>query len=148
MVNRSKLTIGTIFGIASALQFTAYFSKPNIPEMGLLRSASTYIRQYDGQNPREALDYIQRTLQVIAKKNPEIQEISELEKGLSQVNEEIGTSQNRMVYQPVLKSIGDKMRDASEKNSRNSWTLWAGILNGAASLTYLTNPYNWRRKKD
>jgi hypothetical protein len=143
MVKKLELAAGILFGVGSALRFTFYFSKPNMPEMDLLRCASAYVQQYDGQNPREALDYAQRTLQVVAQENPEI---SELEKELSQVNEEIGTSQNRSIDQPVLESIGEKMEDISDKNSRSSETFWEGIWYGVASLAFLANPYTWRRK--
>ena len=45
-----------------------------------------------------------------------------------------------------MESIGEKMRNISDKNSRNSENLWLGILTGVFSLAWLANPHTWRGK--
>src|SRR3989344_4793673 len=140
-MGKLQLIAGMCFGIASALQFASYYGKPNINEADLLRSTATYIQQYEGQNPREVGDYAQITLRVAAQENPGVPEISKLEKELTSIIEEIGNSQNRSIYRPLLTHLGEKMEHISDENSRSSWTLLAGILSGVASVIGFANSF-------
>ncbi len=145
ITKRLGVVAGTCFAVASALNFVSYYSKPVIPEAELLKSTAAYVQRYEGESPKEAIQYAQDTLKIAQRNNALLEDVKGLEKELVGISEGIGESKNPVVYRPVLKEFGSNIEKIADKNSRSSWALWVGILHGVASLAWLANPYTWRR---
>lgn len=143
--NKLGLIAGTVLLAVSAIKWGYYLGKPNVPEMDLLRGTSAYLQQYSEQNPAEALDYTQRTLEIVARNNPNLQGISDLEKEISQISSDIQRSSNISVYLPILNSAGEKMRTIADLNTRYSPDLWEAIFTGILAIVILD--YSYRQKR-
>jgi hypothetical protein len=138
MVNGREVMYGAVFLIASAGNFFIYNSKPYMPEMDLIKGASAYIQQYDGDKPSDAIVFAKQTLDIAARKNPDIKGISDLEKEISLINLDQGNTANPVIYKPVLKSVGDKMELIADKNPRQEWDLYFSFFAAGMGFAILS----------
>ena len=82
MVREQDIVVGAGMGLISALFFSTYaLENVETYESNLLRGTGSYIQQYEGVKPREALDYAIRTFEITREFQPE--QISSLEKEVS-----------------------------------------------------------------
>jgi hypothetical protein len=144
MVKALNIVAGIGMGALSALNFGLYATNTVTSyESQLLRGTAGYVRQYEGQNPKEALDYAQKTLKLTEQFQPE--KIGALEKELSEISTQIGETPSPNVYKPVLSSVGEKIEDASNKKTKSTMSVVAGGICALASLIWFINPATWRR---
>jgi hypothetical protein len=143
MVNM-KLIAGIGFAACTGLYFGCYYGKQNAPGMDMLKGTSAYVQQYKGENPSEALNYAKLTLELVGKKNPNLQKITYLEEEIYKINDEIGNSTNPNIYKPVLLNVGNKMKGIVRDNTRYQGYFWIALLCGLVSIVYLADPRTWR----
>ena len=144
MTKRAELALGILGAVVSASSITSYFSKTlDTYETELLKGTAGYVKKYEG-NPKEALDYIQRTLKIVenAKFQPEI--IGGLEKEVSIAIEQIGGSPT--VYRPVLDNLSEKFENASFVKMKENSSLFWGIIGGLSSALLISIGLMSKRK--
>lgn len=140
---------GGICTLASILNFTNYATKESGPEVDLLRGTSAYVQQYDGESPKDVLEYVQRTL-AIAGKNESFREgVGKLETQIVEISSQIGDSKTPSVYRPVLKNVGEEMKKVVDEKAQKSGALPWGIgLAGLALLNFGMGAYNFGKRDD
>ena len=127
-----QFAIGGICGLASGLHTFDYVTKEGGYEVDLLRGASAYVQEYDGETPKEPLEYVNNTFNVVRNNQAFKQPISELEIEVSKISEQIGDSTNPSVYKPVLNEVSSKIskvvNDKAGSRGDLPWALWFGTL--------------------
>jgi hypothetical protein len=144
-----NIVAGGICTLASVLHFSNYATKEAGPEVDLLRGTSAYVQQYQGETPKDALEYAQRTLAIVGRNDAFSEDASKLEKELQEISTQIGESKTPSVYQPVLKNIGEKIDDVLDDKARDKGSLPWGVGMGAlALLNFGLGAYNLGRRED
>ena len=104
------LAAGVCNGVTSSINFNRYISEENIQGREILRSASQYIKEYKNDDPQEAFNYLKKSIEIASKLNEnKIQELSDLEKEVISLNEEIESIKSETIYQLVFQSTADKI---------------------------------------
>lgn len=131
--------VGIICAMTSLLTFRDYVAtrKP-IMELDLLRGASAYVQQYNGESPKEALEYAQKTL-AIAGKNKSFKPYAEmLEARVAEISSQIGESSTPDVYRPVLRNISAEIAGVvQDEEARLRRFLPIGVITGIGALSIL-----------
>ncbi len=136
-------------GITLSFAIYGYEPKQNIPELHMLEGISSYIQQqYEGENPKNVLEYVQKTLAIVRKNEKFREDVSKLEKEVKDIITEIGESENPSVYQPVLENIGKKIKniELSYEEPTKRWSYIFSILLGIFGITNLA--YAAMNRKD
>ena len=141
MIKEVYLFIGILAGVTSGLNFGNYYNRRvDTYEVKLLRGAADYFQNYKGNNPKEALDYAQRTLKIAEQTNFQPEKVSELEREVSIAIEQVGESST--IYKPVLNDIGKKFEDASIVKKKKTTDLVAAISGAVGCILLLTKVIN------
>lgn len=132
------LAAGICNGVSSSINLNRYISEEDIQGRDILKGASQYIKEYKNDDPQEAFSYLKKSIEIASKLNEnKIQEISDLEKEVISVSEEIGNIKSKTIYQPVFQSTADKIEKIIKENETKSGNLIKGILFGFASGLFL-----------
>jgi hypothetical protein len=129
-----NIVAGGLCTLASVFNFSDYATKEAGLEVDLLRGTSAYVQQHQGETPKDALEYAQRTLAIVGKNDAFSEDVSKLEKELQEISIQIGESKTPSVYQPVLKNVGEKIDDILDDKARKGVSLLLGIVTGATAL--------------
>ena len=145
---KSNILLGIAMGGISMASFGGYLTKKvESYESRLLRGTAEYIRQYEGETPRQALDFVSRTLEITRQFQPE--QIGALEIEVFEINSQIGETSSPRIYKPVLVGISERIEDASEKRDNGIGGLFmVGAVSSLLSLSLLLGPtlYGQARK--
>ena len=143
------MAAGIVCTFASIFNFTNYATKESWPEVDLLRGTSAYLQSYQGETPKDALDYAQRTLAIVRKNEAFGEDAGKLEKELQEISTQIRESKTQSVYQPVLENIGEKIDDVLNDKARSAGSLPFGIATGAlALLNFGLSAHSFCRKEE
>lgn len=117
------------FGVASFLDYHSKTAKGS--EIKLLKTASSCLVENSSQrNPKEALDYTMRVIEV-CKNNPSIRyELGDLEQAISQVRTEIGNLNAPVTYQFVFSDVNSRINYILENKAKNYWDLVPVFIDG------------------
>ena len=143
---------GGICSLASVLLFSNYTTKEAGFEVDLLRGTSAYVQQYQGETPKDALEYAQRTLAIVGRNDAFSEDANKLEKELQKISTQIGEFKTPSVYQPVLKNVGEKIDDVLDDRDDKA-RIKGGLLMGIACiplalLNFGVATYHLSRRKD
>lgn len=148
---KSDYIIAAFFALVGGINSATYIKTQSnnllkSHENDLLSGASAYIEQYEGENPKEVLNYAKQTLEIVARnKDIPSEEISKLEQEISTINEEISDSPE--IYKPVLNSTGKKLQDLQSKYSKdNLGHLISAICFGFGSICFLISSKFWKKQ--
>ena len=130
----SYIVVGGFCSLASVINLSNYTIGEAGPEVDLLRGTSAYVQQYQGETPKDALEYAQRTLAIVGRNDAFSEDASKLEKELQEISTQIGEFKTPGVYQPVLKNIGEKIEDVLNDKARSEVHLFGGIMTGTLAL--------------
>ena len=104
----------------------------------ILRGASQYVKEYKNDDPQEAFNYLKKSIEIASRLNEnKIQELSDLEKEVISLSEEMGDIKSKTIYQPVFQSTADKIEKIINKNETKSGNLIKGIMFRLASGLFL-----------
>ena len=145
MIKEVSLALGILAGVGSIVSFDKYLNKAlDTHETELLKGTAGYVQKYEG-DPKEALDYVQRTLKIVEQAKFQPDKISDLEKEVSIAIKQIGESPT--VYRPVLDSISKKLEEASYIKERNSTYLVSSIVGAFGyALLLISSALTWKKK--
>ena len=121
--------------LASAYGIGSFSAKPNLDhEISILKGASAYLKSYEGDLTNAFL-YTKLSL-AAAKRNPNVKGISDLEKEIDKVEDDIKFSTNKLVYIPVLNNIAARTDDVIEYNKKEKKKAFSIWYIGTASLVF------------
>ncbi|MDD4878207.1 MAG: hypothetical protein PHO02_04170 [Candidatus Nanoarchaeia archaeon] len=143
-------------GVLAAAGITLMIAQPKNQmtyEDDLLNGAAAYVEQYDDDKPADALQYLLQTIDVAQESNVNIQGLSQLEKSVSDIRNEVvflGTYRNPpTLYHAALEETAGQARNVVYENtpSKAPRTIgYASLLAGALSLLYsITAPIRKKR---
>lgn len=117
-------------------------------ELNVLQGASSYLRNYEGNDPTKALIYTKFSLDA-AKNNPNMEGIGGLEDEVTKIENDIRTSTNKLVFKPVLDYIASRMDDVSKYNKRGDKDYLIAYLSAIAlgALGYGFYSRRWLKKE-
>ena len=119
----SYIVVGGFCSLASVINLSNYTIGEAGPEVDLLRGTSAYVQQYQGETPKDALEYAQRTLAIVGRNDAFSEDANKLEKELQKISTQIGEFKTPSVYQPVLKNVGEKIDDVLGDKARSEGSL-------------------------
>ena len=138
MSYKADLAKAAMFGGAAAIIFGLYFSQPQLKNIDLVGNEASYVQEYSGPSPTEALDHALASLEIVESSNPTYApKIQELETQLSQYKAELGGIESELIYNPVLDQVSDELDIFENKYSRSGLTLGVGIVDAVLGAFYL-----------
>ena len=117
-------------------------------DYALLNGTSAYIQQYQEKTPKDAFEYIQKTLSVVKKNKAFMEKAGKLESEVQRASSEIGNLENPEVYRPVLKNINGKIKKMYNNNPAKesvfslAGTVIIGFISASLSL------YGFSKRKE
>ena len=135
MVKKENIVVAVFAGLLSMNYFTDYTTKKvGNYEAQLLRGTAAYVEKYDGESPKDALGYAQRTLEIVRATNFEQQKVRQLEDEVYEIKAQLDGSISKNVYKPVLESIGKKIEKVGTKKEKANFKVFIGGIWGTCAL--------------
>jgi len=152
-----NIAVGGICTLASVLNFSSYTKKEAGLEVDLLRGTSDYLQQYQGETPKDAFEYAQRTFAIVGRNDAFSKDVNKLERELQEISTQIEESETKTssfyqpisVYQPILKNIGEKIDGILDDKERSkSHLLLGGVMGFFALSNFGFGAYHLGRRED
>lgn len=126
--NRAILSLGAalVGGISAIPSLSRYCVKEAGLEVDLLRGTSAYLNTYSGESPKEAIEYAQETIKIAGKNEILREDISKLEKEIQDISK-IEEFPSATIYEPILKSVGEKIDNILKDKARKESDLYLGV---------------------
>jgi hypothetical protein len=137
-----------IGGITSTILATVLFTcaahGPMSDQGYLLQRTGQSISAYEGDEPKKALEYAESVVHAqksAYEKNDHslnrehvLKEFDSLESKIAEANEQIHESTSKVIYKPVLESIGEKIEEHSSYDSTLPFYIVGGIFASIVAL--------------
>ncbi|RME53340.1 hypothetical protein D6783_02155 [Candidatus Woesearchaeota archaeon] len=128
-----KEGILTFLSGVAALACAGWFASDYVrreagPEVEFLRAASAYLQEYQGETPKEAIDFTLRTLQLVEQNDAFKKDVSALEKELLEIRDQIGESRRPYIFRPVLDNVEEQIERMLKDKARPEEPLYPVCL--------------------
>ena len=144
-----NILLGTVFATLSAMNFNSG-KYPGSYEIDMLNGASNYAKEYDGKNIIEPLEYIERTLHIIANNgNEDYKHYNELEKNVGEIKMQIREFTNIEYCKPIIRDICGKIEENFLPRKLDTLDWSVGMLTAISSLSFfLSGIFHSKRRLD